>query len=157
MALYSNGNKVGIGSLAGMSDVDLTNPTDGQLLKYNGTSGEWENAGINADEVSPKLVLSIPANTYNTYALALAALETAFDALSDDMKLKTCIMVGNEKYDYVGNAKVFNWSMSDATKVFYYTMNLTSHWLKGTEISSSISRSDLSNNAQTVKLDLYII
>ena len=38
--------QAGGGSLAGLSDVDLTNPTDGQLLRYNGTSGKWENAGV---------------------------------------------------------------------------------------------------------------
>lgn len=38
--------QAGGGSLAGLSDVNLTNPADGQLLRYNGTSGKWENAGI---------------------------------------------------------------------------------------------------------------
>ena len=38
--------QAGGGSLAGLSDVNLTNPSDGQLLRYNGTSGKWENAGI---------------------------------------------------------------------------------------------------------------
>ena len=38
--------QTGGGSLADLSDVNLTNPTDGQLLRYNGTSGKWENAGI---------------------------------------------------------------------------------------------------------------
>ena len=38
--------QTGGGSLAGLSDVNLTNPTDGQLLRFNGTSGKWENAGI---------------------------------------------------------------------------------------------------------------
>ena len=36
----TNGGGSTLGSL---SDVDLTSPTDGQVLKYNGTSGEWEN------------------------------------------------------------------------------------------------------------------
>lgn len=35
--------QAGGGSLAGLSDVNLTNPADGQLLRYNGTSGKWEN------------------------------------------------------------------------------------------------------------------
>ena len=33
-------------NIADLTDVDLTSPTDGQLLRYNGTSGKWENAGI---------------------------------------------------------------------------------------------------------------
>ena len=36
----------GATELADLDDVNLTNPTDGQLLRYNGTSGKWENAGI---------------------------------------------------------------------------------------------------------------
>ena len=36
----------GATELADLTDVDLTSPTDGQLLRYNGTSGKWENAGI---------------------------------------------------------------------------------------------------------------
>ena len=30
-------------ALAGLSDVDLTSPADGDLLRYNGTSHKWEN------------------------------------------------------------------------------------------------------------------
>ena len=30
-------------SLAGLSDVDLNNPSDGEVLKYNGTTSKWEN------------------------------------------------------------------------------------------------------------------
>lgn len=33
----------GASDLADLDDVDLTTPTDGQVLKYNGTSGKWEN------------------------------------------------------------------------------------------------------------------
>lgn len=42
----TDGQSGGSSTLAGLSDVNLTNPTDGQLLRYNGTSGKWENAGI---------------------------------------------------------------------------------------------------------------
>lgn len=30
-------------TLAGLTDVDISNPTDGQTLVYNATSGKWEN------------------------------------------------------------------------------------------------------------------
>lgn len=33
----------GSSTLAGLNDVDLSSPTDGQLLGYNGTSHKWEN------------------------------------------------------------------------------------------------------------------
>lgn len=33
----------GSSTLAGLTDVDISNPTDGQTLVYNSTSGKWEN------------------------------------------------------------------------------------------------------------------
>jgi len=33
----------GGGNLATLGDVDISNPTDGQVLVYNATSGKWEN------------------------------------------------------------------------------------------------------------------
>ena len=29
-----------------LEDIDLSNPSDGQMLKYNGTTSKWENAGV---------------------------------------------------------------------------------------------------------------
>lgn len=46
MYFITDGQAGGSSTLAGLSDVNLTNPTDGQLLRYNGTSGKWENVGI---------------------------------------------------------------------------------------------------------------
>ena len=33
----------GSSTLSGLTDVDISNPTDGQTLVYNSTSGKWEN------------------------------------------------------------------------------------------------------------------
>lgn len=33
----------GSSTLAGLTDVDISNPTDGQTLVYNASSGKWEN------------------------------------------------------------------------------------------------------------------
>lgn len=35
-----------INNLAGLTDITITAPTDGQIMKYNSTSGKWENAEI---------------------------------------------------------------------------------------------------------------
>lgn len=48
MYFITDGQSGGSSTLAGLSDVNLTNPADGQLLRYNGTSGKWENAGIDS-------------------------------------------------------------------------------------------------------------
>lgn len=37
------GPRGGSSALSGLTDVDITNPTDGQTLVYNATSGKWEN------------------------------------------------------------------------------------------------------------------
>ena len=34
----------GAGTLAGMTDVDLSNPSDGQTITYDGTAGKWVNS-----------------------------------------------------------------------------------------------------------------
>ena len=34
--------------LSGLTDVDLTSLTDGQLLRYNGTAQKWENIGVDS-------------------------------------------------------------------------------------------------------------
>lgn len=53
----------GGGSLATLSDVDISNPTDGQVLVYNAASGKWENAG-GGDEIFVTLG-TINADTVN--------------------------------------------------------------------------------------------
>lgn len=42
----------GSSSLAGLSDVNLTTPTDGQVLTYDGNNSEWVNANPSGDSVS---------------------------------------------------------------------------------------------------------
>lgn len=37
----SMGSGSGSGALASLSDVNISNPTDGQTLVYNATSGKW--------------------------------------------------------------------------------------------------------------------
>lgn len=39
----SGGGGGGSSTLAGLTDVDISNPTDGQTLVYNATSEKWEN------------------------------------------------------------------------------------------------------------------
>ena len=41
----------GSSTLAGLTDVDISNPSDGQTLVYNATSGKWENGSINGGDI----------------------------------------------------------------------------------------------------------
>lgn len=40
---FSSGGGGGSSTLSGLTDVDLDNPTDGQVLKYDAESGKWVN------------------------------------------------------------------------------------------------------------------
>lgn len=65
----------GSSTLAGLTDVDISNPTDGQVLVYNAESGKWENGAgggggalvVHAEEVGANVVLD------HTYAEIVAA------------------------------------------------------------------------------------
>lgn len=59
----------GIPAIADLTDVDLTSPTDGQLLRYNGTSGKWENAGIDSILTMGSEVTVSNSNPFITYRI----------------------------------------------------------------------------------------
>lgn len=42
----SGGGGGGSSTLSGLTDVDITNPSNGQTLVYNSTSGKWENGAV---------------------------------------------------------------------------------------------------------------
>lgn len=44
-AAGGGGGGGGSSTLAGLTDVDISNPTDGQTLVYNQSAGKWENGG----------------------------------------------------------------------------------------------------------------
>ena len=49
-------------TLSGLTDVDISNPTDGQTLVYNATTGKWENgAGGGANLVMPNINITMTA------------------------------------------------------------------------------------------------
>lgn len=62
LGLNSSGGGGGSTSLAGLTDVSINNPTNGQVLKYNSTSGKWENAAESGGGGSGS-VTSITAGT----------------------------------------------------------------------------------------------
>lgn len=83
----TDGQAGGSSTLAGLSDVDITSPADGQLLRYNGTSGKWENAGIINDTTASAssvysssktdTLLSDKANSADVYMKSDFAIKTA--------------------------------------------------------------------------------
>lgn len=72
-AIAKNGGGGGGGggssTLSGLTDVDISNPTDGQTLVYNATSGKWEN-GAGGE-----------GGGYKLFEVTLMAVENSYDFL----------------------------------------------------------------------------
>lgn len=62
----------GSSTLVGLTDVDISSPTNGQVLKYNSTTQKWENADESGGKViSPTMTeLNNGTKTSNTYVLS---------------------------------------------------------------------------------------
>lgn len=58
---FSEEGTGGSTTLTGLTDVDISNPTDGQLLIYNAESGKWEN-GAGGGGGSGTLVVHVVAD-----------------------------------------------------------------------------------------------
>ena len=54
-------------TLSGLTDVDISNPADGQTLVYNATSGKWENGESSGGGGGPLLVHFAYDETSNSY------------------------------------------------------------------------------------------
>lgn len=106
------------------------------------------------------VALSIPANTYSTYALALAELETAYNALSNEEKMRAKITRGdtiiysNQKID----DKYFTYSFNSADTVYFQTFDLKNKkFTLATATSQGWAFNDYSSIAQSAKLELIIV
>ena len=74
---YMMGQKAGPGggggssTLSGLTDVDISNPTDGQTLVYNATSGKWENGagggGVYLLDTSNLDTITIDGQSYDYF------------------------------------------------------------------------------------------
>lgn len=104
---------------AGIELPKVTSSDNGKVLQV--VSGKWKKGSKMPDAVSanpegeianeltgiqigdekykitqsPRIVVSIEANEYSTYALALAEVKTAFDELTDDEKRRSKLIIGN--------------------------------------------------------------
>ena len=134
----------------------------GRIMLATSASTDEEYGGTfvaRANEIEPVLVLSIPANTYNTWALAFGALKTAYNNLSDDDKLK-CKIIRDNDYVYNLNAKYgeFIW-MYKGSNLTLQSINIRDEKFQAINITAtpSVSFSDISSDPQAHKLELYII
>lgn len=82
----------GATELADLTDVDITSPADGQLLRYNGTSGKWENAGIINDTT---------ASTSSVYSSSKTNTLLSAKANSSDIPTKTSDLTNDSGFTVV--------------------------------------------------------
>lgn len=73
---YMMGQKAGGGgggggssTLAGLTDVDLTNPTDGQTLVYNATAGKWVNGDSAGSQYATVTLYNVSEDEESVYEL----------------------------------------------------------------------------------------
>lgn len=81
LCLWNQGSGGGGGggssTLSGLTDVDISNPSNGQTLVYNATSGKWENgAGGGGANVIPVFTLNRTSATGGT-----ATCDMTFDSI----------------------------------------------------------------------------
>lgn len=97
---YMMGQKAGPGggggssTLSGLTDVDISNPTDGQVLVYNAETGKWENGaasgGVDVFWVAFK-------SSVNSYSFLIPTCWGAMRSPDDDIFLTSS--VGGEVTD----------------------------------------------------------
>lgn len=74
-----DGGGGGSSTLSGLTDVDISNPTDGQTLVYNATSGKWEN-GVGGSDMFVTLGTINAATVPMSYVDEDQAWEAAIDS-----------------------------------------------------------------------------
>lgn len=72
----------GSSTLSGLTDVDISNPTDGQTLVYNATSGKWEN-GAGGSSSGVRFFEAIYGND-DSLTLSVTA-ETLYEAMQSSV------------------------------------------------------------------------
>lgn len=73
-AIAQNGTGGGGGSsaLSGLTDVDISNPTDGQTLVYNATAQKWENGSSGGGSSDRVILIAENGTLPMTYSAILA-------------------------------------------------------------------------------------
>ena len=127
----------------------------GRIMLATSASTDEEYGGTYGSTV----VLSIPANTYNTYALALSAIETAYDGLTDSEKLRCKIRRNNASTLNIENTdyKSFSECSTNGSGFIIQSMELSTHKFYYMSYTTTAGYADYSNQAQSQKLELIIV
>ena len=173
----------GIDSKANASSIAMTvtNPTSVSItngshfmldgVRYKATTtisaGASIQLGTNCivesveDDIKGKLILNIPANTYNTWALALTALESAYNGLTSDEKKRSCLVWSNHlvfRIEDLVNVAFVNTSVRGTPQIDFRSFYLTSHlYLIEVLYSGTLTKTDSSGSPQDEAISLYVL
>jgi hypothetical protein len=112
------------------------------------------------DGIKYKTIVDIPADTYNTYALALAAIKTEFDKLSDEEKMRSRLVRG-----HLIVANIFSLTgrfslciLNNTTQsVLTYELDSSKYYSSAFGTSGNMTITDNSSSAQSQRLELVLI
>lgn len=107
------------------------------------------------------VVKSIPANTYNTFALALAEIKTYFDNLTTEEKLRSKIIMGQtifffSRFSDSSFATTMVATTAISIKSLYLNSGGSQFYVSAGINSSQVTFNNLSSNAQNESLELIV-
>lgn len=112
------------GSLAGLSDVAVSSPTNGQTLTYNSTTGKWQNSAASGTEVDTLATVTGRGATTAT-ALSITNATASTTKTSGALTLTGGLGVGDSVY--VGNR--FGFVNGSNVSVVYQVYNAAANSL----------------------------
>lgn len=154
-AAGGGGGTGGSTTLSGLTDVDISNPSDGQTLVYNASAGKWENGAS-----SEVLVVTVIA-THTTGGETTVSFDKTFAELKSAYEAGSVILcnVGTEdrEFDVYGNSLAFlNYRPADPPdpENFYFEATFLSFGndVYGCYVYGAISATDSTAAIQTAVL-----
>lgn len=114
----------GGGSLATLTDVDISDPTDGQTLVYNAESGKWENGTSGgAGNIIPVITLNRTSATGGTASCNMSLGDILEAIASRRLTVAKFVVVG-ETYQMYANLHGVETNAEEASVAFVIPVNL---------------------------------
>lgn len=117
----------GSSSLAGLSDVNLTTPTDGQVLTYDGNTSKWKNANPSGGGSKHTIVdendQTMPSRTYLKFAGNVVVTD---DSVNDETVVTVTGGGGGGSHTYSTSEQIVGTWLGDTLyeKSFVHTGNI---------------------------------
>ena len=134
-----SGGSGGATALSDLVDVSISSPTNGQVLKYNSTSGKWENAAESGGGGGGGTVTSITAST----GLSGGTITTS-GTIAINSTYQSYISHGETAYGWGDHAQAGYLTASDISDM------ATKTWVSNQGYLTSVAFSDLTSHPSTL-------